>query len=271
MSELVPLGDRVFAWLQEPPGLGRPNAGVVVDDDGITVIDTLMVPSQAAALAAALEPIGLPVRRVVYTSSHVSYTGGSAMFPLAARYGTAQISAHLDQPPNTAGYQHLFPDDAAEFVELRTRPVSHVVTEATWLSARVVVAPVAGQIAQNLVVQVPDANVLFAGAMASFGVRPLAFDGDPARWADDLMAMRDWGVIVVPGVGGIGGAEEIDALADYLRACVAANGDIGRLVGGPWSEWAQPEFDVVNVERAARLSAGDATPPSSMLRMLGMG
>ncbi|HEX7094760.1 MAG TPA: hypothetical protein VF183_02680 [Acidimicrobiales bacterium] len=270
MTELVELGDGVFAWLQEPPSTSRPNAGAVIDDDGITVIDTLAVPSQSAAFAQALEPFGLPVRRVVLTSSHVPYAGGTSTFRLAAVYGTAQISAHLDLPPNTAGYQRLYPEHAAELAELRTRPVSHVVTEATWLTSRVVVAPVSGQIAQNLAVQVPDANVLFAGAMAAFGVRPLAFEGDPARWADELATMRDWGVIVVPGVGGIGGEEELDALASYLRACVAAGGDVNRLGDGAWSRWAQPEFDLVNVERAAMLASGDPSPPPSMLRLLGM-
>jgi hypothetical protein len=270
MSELVPLGERVYAWLQEPAGWGRPNAGVVIDDDGITLVDTLMLPSQGVQLAAALEPFGVPVRRIVLTSSHVPYVGGSTAFPLAAVYGTAQISAHLDQAPNTAGYQHLFPEHAAEFEELRTRPVSHVVSEAIWLTPTVVVAPVSGQITQNLAVQVPEANVVFAGAMGAFGVRPLAFDGDPSRWAEELGKLQEWGVIVVPGTGDIGGAEELDALADYLRACVDAHGRIDALDGGPWSGWEHGEFDVVNVERAAMLARGDTGPPPTMLRLLGM-
>jgi glyoxylase-like metal-dependent hydrolase (beta-lactamase superfamily II) len=123
---------------------------------------------------------------------------------------------------------------------------------------------------QNLVVQVPDDNVLFVGAFAAFGARPPAFDGDPARWADELDRVRDWGVLVVPGIGGIGGAEELDALAAYLRACVDAGGDVAALAPGPWDEWAHPEFDQVNVERAAMLARGDAAPPPSMLRLLGM-
>jgi glyoxylase-like metal-dependent hydrolase (beta-lactamase superfamily II) len=270
MSELIALGERVFAWMQEPGGLEHPNAGAVLDDDGITVIDTLMLPSQSDAFAAALADLGPPVRRVVYTSSHVPYTGGSTRFPLAAVYGTAQVSAHLDQPPNVVGYRHLFPASAAEFEELRTRPVTHLVAEATWLTTTVVVAPVSGQITQNLVVQVPDANVVFAGAFAAFGARPLAFDGDPRRWADELGRIRDWGIIVVPGIGGIGGAEELEALEAYLRACVSAGGDVARLTRGPWDEWDHPEFDAVNVERAAMLARGDAAPPPSILRLLGM-
>ena len=32
----------VHAWLQLPGGPGRANAGVVVDEDGVTVVDTLL-------------------------------------------------------------------------------------------------------------------------------------------------------------------------------------------------------------------------------------
>jgi cyclase len=270
VSELVAISPGVYAWLQEPGGLARPNAGVVVDDDGVTVVDTLMVPSQTEPFALAVEALGRPVRRVVLTSSHVPWVGGTGRFRLAAVYGTPQISAHLDQPPNVSGYRHLFPGHAAEFEDLRTRPVSHVVAEAAWLTPTVVVAPVAGQIAQNLVVQIPEASVVFAGAMCAFGVRPLAFDGDPARWADALDQVREWGAIIVPGSGPIGGAEEIDALHAYLRACVEADGDVSALRAGPWATWAHPEFDAVNVERAAMLARGDHTPPPSMLRLLGM-
>lgn len=277
MADLVPLGPGVYAWLQETEGLpagaaglARPNAGVIVEDDGVTVVDTLLVPSQTRELVAALDELGKPVRRVVLTSSHVSFVGGSSVFRLAAVYGSRRISADLDLPPNVAGYQRLFPQFATEFEGIKTRPVSHVVTEPAWLTPAVVAAPLPGQIAENLAVQVPGASVVFAGALCEFGTRPLAFDGDPARWADSLDALVEWGVIIVPGTGPIGGEEEVRALQAYLRACVDAAGDPSALRDGPWQDWAHPEFDEVNVERAALLARGEDRPPASMLRLLGM-
>ena len=41
-----------------------------------------------------------------------------------------------------------------------------------------------GQQEENLVAVVSGAGIVFAGAMASFGVTPNASQGDPARWAD---------------------------------------------------------------------------------------
>ena len=121
----------MYAWLDEAPAPGHPNAGVVLDPDGATVIDTLCVPSQHKAFAEAVEALGFPVRRIVLTGDHIEYVGGTVSFPMAAVYGSPATSAHLDQPPNPAVYRNLYPDVAAEFDdELQTRRVSHVVDDA---------------------------------------------------------------------------------------------------------------------------------------------
>jgi glyoxylase-like metal-dependent hydrolase (beta-lactamase superfamily II) len=260
----------VSAWIGEPAGRGVTNTGVVVEADGVTVIDTLIGGARTEACAAAIEALGPPVRRVILTSSHVPYVGGSGRYRLAAVYGTRQISAHLDQPPNVDGYRRLYPDVAHEFDDMKTRAVSHVVTDAAWLTPAVIAIPTTGQIEQNLVVQVPGAGVVFAGAMCSFGVTPLAFDGDLAAWADALDAIVGYGEVIVPGQGPAGGAADVALLQDYLRACVDAHGDPRRLAAGPWERWACREFDAVNVERAAMLADGDRGVPPSMRQLLGM-
>lgn len=269
-GSLVPLGDGVWAWLASRPGPGHPNAGVVVDDDGTTVVDALLAPSQWLAFGAALSALGLRVRRVVLTSSHITSVGGAAQFTTAGRYGRSQTSAHLDQPPNLAGYRALYPDLAAELDDrLVTRPITHVVDEPAWLSSRVLAVPVRGQQDENLVVQVPDANVVFAGALCSFGVTPNAFDGDPVAWADQLAEVAGWGAVIVPGVGPVGDPDDVVALQAYLYACVEADGDPGAIPPGPWDDWSDRELDAVNVERAAMLARGDRGVPPSMRSRLG--
>ena len=260
----------VYAWLQVPGGRGRPNAGAVVDADGVTVIDTLMTPDQYEPFAGAVEELGLPVRRAVLTGSSIEQAGGTARFKLAAVYGSPQASVHLDQPPNTDSWRALYPDHAAAFDEAVTRPVSHVVASDVQLTAAVAVLTTGGQMAENLVALVPAAQILFAGAMCSFGAAPLCWQGDPARWANELDRLAELAPVVVPGHGPIGGEEEIRALQGYLGACVAARGDPGRLGTGPWDGWRDREHDVVNVERAALLADGDDAVPPSMLRLAGL-
>jgi cyclase len=259
------LAPGVAAWLGDGP-FGRPNAGVVVDGDGITVVDTLMVRSQWTPFAEAVEALERPVRRVVLTSSHIPQVGGTPCFWAAAFYGTPTASDLLDLPPNVPGYRRLHPDLAAEFDDdLATRPVSHTVDRDAALTAAIVLRHTAGQSAENLVVDVPGAGVLLAGAMASFGTTPLAFDGDPAQWATALRTLAGEDRIVVPGHGPVGGPADLLTQAEYLEACVD-----GRVPPGPWDRWTERRFDIVNIERAAMLADGDRRPPPSMLTLLGL-
>ena len=260
----------VYVWLQEPPGAGRANAGVVVDADAITVVDALMVAEQWEPLAAEVEAIGLPVRHLVLTSSGIEHVGGTARFKLAAIYGRRQTSVHLDQPTNPEVWRTLYPEAGDSFDELVTRPVSHLVDTDVQLTASVTLVTTGGQQAENLVAVVPGAAVVFAGAMCSFGVTPLCYQGDPGRWADELDRIAELAPIIVPGHGPVGGEEELRDLQAYLRACVAAAGDPAAIGRGPWDAWTDRHHDEVNVERAALLAAGHDAIPQSMLRLAGL-
>lgn len=259
----------VYALLADSPAHGVANAGVIIDDDGATLVDSLAVRSQWEALAAELATI--PVRRIVLTSSNAEFAGGTAHFRLASIYGRAQASAHLDQPADPALLRRLYPGIAGEIDdEWATRPVSHVVDADVQLTPAVAVLAMRGQQEENLVAVVAGAQVVFAGAMCAFGVTPLAHQGDPAAWADALDQIAALAPIVVPGHGPLGGEEEVRELQAYLRACVAAEGDASRLGPGPWDAWSGRENDVVNVERAAMLARGDDGIPPSFLRRLGL-
>lgn len=270
MAELEMIAPGVHAWLHPRPGVGRPNAGVVVDEDGVTVVDTLMVPSQSGPFGDAVDALGRPVRRVVLTSGHIEFAGGTSRFRLAAFYGSPLTSAHLDEPPNIPAYQRFMPEFAAEFAGLETRPITHIVDEPAMLTPAVELLPVAGYTPQNVLVAVPAAGVLFAGGMCSFGVTPLCFQGDPAVWVAKLDEVAELAPVIVPGHGPVGGAAEVQALQAYLRACVAAAGDPGRIPPGPWDGWADRHLDAINVERAALLARGEDRVPPSMLAAIGM-
>jgi cyclase len=270
-ASLVELADGVFVWALAEPAHGHTNAGVVVDDDGLTLVDCLLTPALADDLVEALETFERPVRRLVYSTSHIEFVGGSARFWMAARYGRSQTSALLDQPANVEVFRRLYPDQADAFDdEFATRPVSHTVDTAAWLSPSVCVLPVSGQQQENLVAILPAADVLFAGALCTFGVTPNCFDGDPAAWADTLGDLAELATRIVPGIGPVGGTDELVALQAYLYACTEAHGDPASIPPGPWDAWSNRELDEVNVERAARLAQGDDGVPVAMLRLAGL-
>lgn len=267
------VGDGVFAWLQTGGESGVSNAGVVLDDDGITIIDTLMVRSQWEPFAEAVKAFDRPVRRTILTHAHIDHVGGTKAFPHAAIYATAATSELLDQTMPIDAYKAFMPafdEELDELAELGTRPVTHEVDGAAALTPRVEMLPASGHTPGDLVVLVADADVCFAGDLCFFGVTPLAFQGNPTEWADMLDAIAELADTIVPGHGFIGGASDVHSLQAYLRACVDADGDVTAIPAGPWDDWLERERDAINVERAALLANNRDEMPPSMLKAIGL-
>jgi glyoxylase-like metal-dependent hydrolase (beta-lactamase superfamily II) len=249
---------------------------LVIDADGLTVIDTSPTPTQAAVVAVAINnltrELALPVRRVILTSSRVAFAGGSQCFWAAGFYGSAATSAQLDAPANPGTLRRLLPDFAADYTdEFTTRPITHVVSEAVQLTPAALAVPLIGESAANLAVFVESANVVFAGALASFRVTPLAYDGYLREWTDSLGQLAETGATVVPGHGPVGGKVDVRDLIAYLEACRQAEPRTDTLPPGPWNEWTDRRFDAVNIERARLLADGRDEVPQAMLTLLGLG
>lgn len=271
---LVELGRGVFAFIDPTGRFGYSNVGLVIDGDGLTVIDTTATPERGFVvrqeILALTAELGLPIKRVVLSSSRIAFSGGGQPFWAAAFFGTDATSDQLDAPPNPLAFRRLLPDFThSYFDEFTTRPITHTVSEAAYLTPSSLAVPLGGEAAQNLVVAVEGADVVFAGALGSFGVTPLLYDGDPKAWIDSLTQLVDLGSTVVPGHGPPGGTADIADLVGYLEAVVKADGDATKLADGPWDDWADRRFDAVNVERAAALARGIDEVPQAMFSLLG--
>ena len=180
---LTELGDGVYAWLLPGGETGVANAGVVIDDDGITVIDTLMVRSQWEPFAPR-SPRSTCRCGAPFSPTRTSTTsGGTKAFPHAAVYASPSASAALDEDMPIDGYKKFMPAFEAEFddlAELGTRDVTHEIDGAAQLTERIEVLPANGHTDGDLLILIADEDVMFAGDICFFGVTPLAFQGDPA-------------------------------------------------------------------------------------------
>jgi cyclase len=240
------------------------------------VIDTLMVRSQWEPFAAAVNALNRPIGRLVLTHAHVDHVGGSHAFPMAKVLGSQQTSELLEGAMPVDAYKAFMPafdEEFDELAEIGTRQVTHLVTDAAQFTPRIEVLPAAGHTEGDLMVLVADVDVLFAGDLCFFGVTPLAFQGDPATWADVLDAVADLAEIIVPGHGPLGAEADVRELQTYLRHCVAvAQGVEPAIPPGPWDAWPERDpRDAINIERAQLLARGQDEMPPTMLRALGFG
>jgi len=265
---LEELADGCYWWPGHDHGSpGVTNMGVVVDDDGITVIDTGMVRSQWEPFADAVRALDIPVRRIVLTSGDIWHVGGTRAFTHAGVYATPAVSALLDQPLAIAAYETFMPEFVEEFEELAvlgTRPATHLVDAPAVLTPRIEVIPAPGHTPGDLVVLVPDADVCFTGSLVTVNTTPLCFFGNPTEWVETLDSIAPFATRFVPGRGPFGTSSDVATLRAYVAACIAARGELAALASGPWDTWSERRFDAVNIECAALRARNDGDIPPTM-------
>ena len=215
------------------------------------------------------------MRRTILTHAHIDHVGGTKAFPNAAVYGSPVTSDALDQPMPIDAYKQFMPAFDEEFddlAELGTRPVTHLVDGAAQLTPRIEVLPASGHTAGDLLVLVADTDVCFAGDLCFFGVTPLAFQGDPAAWADVLDVVVELADVIVPGHGPVGG-ERRGARPAGLPARVRRGRRRRRARSRPdHGTRGSTATATRSTSSAPRCSpSGDDVLPPSMLKAIGLG
>jgi glyoxylase-like metal-dependent hydrolase (beta-lactamase superfamily II) len=193
------------------------NVTLIGGDRGLLAVDTHASARAARAVIEDVRRLGVgEVVGLVNTHEHFDHTFGNAEFRTA--YGAIPIHAHETAAEQTvvAGdrIKELYtadPDDPRrdEVLDTAVVPADHPFSSAValdlgdrWVE---LVHPGRGHTAGDLVVRVPDADVLLAGDLVEESGPPgLGDDSYPLEWPlslDIVLGLTTAGSVVVPGHG----------------------------------------------------------------------
>jgi glyoxylase-like metal-dependent hydrolase (beta-lactamase superfamily II) len=221
---LKPLGNNVWAAIDDAKGDAGANAGFVIGDNGVAVIDTFEHAAAAKQLLAEIQKLTkLPVKYVINTHYHLDHVAGNGVF---AETG-AVIVAHRNvrgwirtenlkffgkeiKPEQKAMVEGLLPPDITydDHIELYLG------------SRRLLVHSFPGHTGGDSVVSVPDAKVVFCGDLFWRKTLPNLIDASTDKWTASLAKITAGSpdAAFVPGHGDVGNAADVREFSGYLEA-----------------------------------------------------
>jgi cyclase len=221
------VGPGVYAAINGPTNNGDSNAGFIIGDDAVLVVDSFFEPDTAKALLGEIRKITpKPIRYVVNTHYHLDHVAGDQVFKDAG----AIIVAHRNvRAWMRAENLHMFgnvPDPAFKArMEQRIAqlPLPDLVTESPitiWLGdRRVDIRPAEGHTGGDLVVGVPDAKVLFCGDLL-WRIPPNIVDGTVSKWIATERSFEQLpdaaSMVFVPGHGDVATVKDVAIFRGYL-------------------------------------------------------
>ncbi|RUL94448.1 MBL fold metallo-hydrolase [Verrucosispora sp. FIM060022] len=213
-GSFVEVADRVLV-LREP--LLAVNVTLVLGDGEALLVDTLSTVGQAVELRAAVRAVTGDPLTLVNTHHHFDHCFGNATLagdpprPIWAHELAATALRDDPERLRREAYAELrdeHPELADELAEVTVLAPTHTVhTEATLdIGGRQVVLrhPGRGHTDADLVVHVPDADVLVAGDLVEQSGPPAFEDSYPLQWPEAVAELLRWttdSTVVVPGHG----------------------------------------------------------------------
>lgn len=251
---LVKVGDGVFAAVAKSGGLATGNAGFVVGDQGVLMVDTFFTPEAVEDLIAVIATeTKQPIKYAMNSHYHLDHTGGNQVLvardvPVIAHEklmewqtvknrrflpvteelqkrrdaATKQLSeVPADQPDKRGPLERQIRRiDAMMKIKL-TNPTMTFSSGTVHLhlgDREVVLFTLPGHTGGDVLAYVPDANVVFMGDMGWRKTLPNLVDATVNDWIpslDKLLAQYPTAKFV-PGHGEVATAADVKEFRDYL-------------------------------------------------------
>src|SRR4051794_3911902 len=252
--QLTKVTEGVYGAIAKPGGVASGNAGFVIGDTGVLMVDTFFTPQAAEELIAEIAKLTKePVRLGVNTHYHLDHTGGNQVLvsrgiPIIAHENVMQWQTVKNRRflPAAADLQKRRADAAKRLNELPADQQDKRVEIEKQLRAldaissiqlpnpsmsfsvgpiplyfgkpEVVLFSPPGHTGGDILVFVPDANVLFTGDMGWSRTLPNLVDATVVDWITSLdkILVQYPTARFVPGHGQVATAIEIREFRDYL-------------------------------------------------------
>ncbi len=280
-TELKELAPDVYAYIQGGgPGkdnVSISNAGLIVGDDGVMVIDTLAAPIHARRFIDAIRKVtDKPFRHVINTHHHSDHVNGNQYFM------PAEIVSHpycRDEVVKMIPGPALWPkrDGWTDGTDSRriVPPVTTFETRMTYHYGRTVVELLflgPAHTYGDIVAYLPQHKILFAGDIAFYYVAPFAQNAHVTNWLEVIDRIVKMDVErIVPGHGPLGGKRELAEMGEYFEvlkrearkrydARVSPGRAAAEIEMGKFDNWIGPERIVMDTVRLYAEFSGTLTP-----------
>ncbi|MFC0530720.1 MBL fold metallo-hydrolase [Phytohabitans kaempferiae] len=231
MADFAEVADDVFV-LRYP--VLDVNTTLVLGDGVALIVDTLATPAQAADLVAAARRVTRMPWALVNTHHHFDHTFGNAALAgdppcdIWAHEQTVSLLRARPEAVRREAYEEalrlapeLAPDIARAPILAPNRAVQRESTVDVGGRAVVLRHLGRGHTAGDLVVQVPDADVIVAGDLVEEGAPPSFGDAYPLEWPEavaELLRHTTPATVVVPGHGAVVGHNFVKGQHEELAA-----------------------------------------------------
>lgn len=227
MSASVPeptverLGAGVHAYVQLDGSWGLNNAGFLVADDGVLVIDTCFTERRARRLHAAIrDRTDAPIRVIANTHHHGDHTFGNVVLAEPGTTIVAHERCRTEMIESGLATTALFP--GVEWGEIRIAPPTVTFTDRLdlWIGETKVEAHFIGpaHTSNDVVYWLPEQRILFAGDLLFNGGTPFVLMGTVAGSLAAYERLRAFPAeTVVPGHGPVCDLGLADDMVAYLR------------------------------------------------------